>query len=190
MANRNKTLLAAGLACLATALGAATARAADGGDAYVADEARASFVVNLLRFVEWPASAFDDGRAPVVVCVGPGDPIVHPLARLARGRSVGGHALEVRRRLRGAAPSGCHAAYLRASDEHEVAGILEYARRTGGLLTVAEIDGFADRGGMVEVTVETDRIRFTVNLASAERAGLRIGSGVLSLGRVVRQPRW
>lgn len=190
MANEHRTLLAAALACLATALGAAPARAADGQGAYAADEARASLVVNFLRFVEWPASAFDDERAPVVICVGPRDPIVHPLARLARGRSVGGHALEVRRRLRGAAPSGCHASYLRASDEQEVAGILEYARRTGGLLTVAEIDGFADRGGMVEVTVESDRIRFTVNLASAERAGIRISSGVLSLGRVVLQPGW
>lgn len=190
MGNWRMRRLDAALALLAALLGAATSGATAGHEALVEDETRASFLVRFVRFVEWPASAFEDERAPIVLCVDANDPLVHPLARIVRGRSVGERPLEVRRRLRGAPPSGCHVAYLRASDEGEVAGIVDYARSAGGLLTVGEIRRFADRGGMVEVVIEASRIRFTVNLSSAERAGLRISSKVLSLGHVVRQPRW
>jgi hypothetical protein len=178
------------LVALSGLLATAPGRPAAAQGPTAADEAKAAFLADFLGFVAWPEAAFDHEGAPIVVCVNAGDPLVYPLARIAHLRSVGSRRLEVRRRPRGTLPSGCHAAYLRATDAGELGRIIDYARTSGGLLTIGEIDGFASRGGVVELLVERDRIRFTINLTNAERAGLQISSKVLSLGRVVQHSSW
>lgn len=163
-----------------------------GAQTMFADEERlADFLVAFLRYVEWPPWAFAGDRAPVVVCVDHADPIAFALTRRGRGSSLGSRSLEVRRRPRAGALSDCQVALVRgAAGRDEVDRVVEYARRTGGLLTVGQVERFTARGGMVEVAVDPDRIRFIVNLASAESAGLRISAKALALGRVVRQPAW
>ncbi|PYV15768.1 MAG: hypothetical protein DMG21_14080 [Acidobacteria bacterium] len=53
-------------------------------------------------------------------------------------------------------------------------------------LTVGESAGFAGLGGVINLTVEENKLRFEVNLDAAERAGLKISSKLLSLARIVR----
>jgi hypothetical protein len=58
--------------------------------------------------------------------------------------------------------------------------------RGRNILTVGEVDGFADRSGMIRFFVVDRRIRLEINRAAAEDAGLTISSRLLSLAAVVR----
>jgi len=50
---------------------------------------------------------------------------------------------------------------------------------------VGEMEGFALRGGMIELFTERNRVRFRVNLVAAKAANLRISSKLLELAEVV-----
>jgi len=48
-------------------------------------------------------------------------------------------------------------------------------------LTVSDMPRFTERGGMVEFVVDSSRVRFQVNLTTAERAGLTLSSQLLKV---------
>jgi YfiR/HmsC-like len=53
------------------------------------------------------------------------------------------------------------------------------------VLTVADMDGFLDEGGMIQFLSEDDRVRFAIDVDAAGRATLKISSKLLSLAHVV-----
>src|SRR5579864_9332986 len=55
------------------------------------------------------------------------------------------------------------------------------------ILTVGESQGFAARGGIINLTVEGDTVHFEVNQTAAERARLKISSKVLSMAKIVKE---
>jgi len=54
-------------------------------------------------------------------------------------------------------------------------------------LTVGEAEGFAVLGGIINLTVEGNKVHFEVNRLAADRAGLRISSRLLSLAKIVTE---
>ena len=61
------------------------------------------------------------------------------------------------------------------------------AAQKGGILTVSDIDRFAERGGIINFYKENNKVRFKINLNAAERAGTKISSQLLRLGTIVRE---
>jgi hypothetical protein len=57
------------------------------------------------------------------------------------------------------------------------------------VLTIGDVDQFAELGGMINLTTEDKRIRFEVNVQAIERAGLKAGSQLLRLARIVTEAR-
>jgi hypothetical protein len=55
------------------------------------------------------------------------------------------------------------------------------------VLTVSDIDGFAEEGGVIQFVIEEDRVRFVINLEAASRAKLKINSKLLALARVINR---
>ena len=53
------------------------------------------------------------------------------------------------------------------------------------ILTVGELDGFAERGGMIAMVMRQNRLRLEINLRAVERAGLRLSSQLLKLAKLV-----
>jgi hypothetical protein len=49
------------------------------------------------------------------------------------------------------------------------------------------MDRFVELGGIINFFVQNNRVRFEINVNSAERAGLKLSSQLLSLAKVVRQ---
>ena len=54
-------------------------------------------------------------------------------------------------------------------------------------MTVGEAEGFAVKGGIINLTVEGNKVHFEVNRLAADRAGLRISSRLLSLAKIVTE---
>jgi hypothetical protein len=53
------------------------------------------------------------------------------------------------------------------------------------VFTVSDLEPFAALGGVGQLFVENGKMRFALNPASAQRAGLRISSKLLALAKVV-----
>lgn len=148
-------------------------------------QVKAAMVVNMVKYVEWPAESFPRSGAPLQLCSMGRGPFTQALAQY-QGKSVLGHPLS----LRGAAPgddlSECQVLVVSGIEKRYVAGVLEQARRRG-LLTVSDIQDFARFGGIIGLVETEGRVRFEINLKAAQHARLRISSQLLKLARVIRE---
>jgi hypothetical protein len=145
-------------------------------------ELKAAFVYNFAKFVTWPRESHSPSGKPLVIGV-LGDPELGlTLQRLLQAKTLNGRPLEV-------AIFGT-IGELRITDvlfiHSERKTTLQSALRiTAGLpvLTVGDSDDFAELGGVVQLVTEDRRMRFDINVAAAEQAGLRIQAQLLKLAR-------
>ena len=74
--------------------------------------------------------------------------------------------------------------YIAGSEIAHAPEVVEALRGTS-TLTLADADGFATRGGMVDFAGTAPNFRFEICLVRAEQAGLKISSRLLALAHVV-----
>jgi hypothetical protein len=151
---------------------------------------RAAFLYNVAKFVEWPAEAFVDATSPVVIGLVGNDPgsgaLEWALVGKLAGKTAGGRPLAVRRWTASQEWERCHVLYVGASERERVEEILRHVQTTN-VLTVSEITGFDQRGGIVHFALSGNQIQFEVNLLRAKHAGLTISSKLLKLARSVQE---
>ena len=144
-------------------------------------EVKAVFLLNFVRFVEWPAQA-GSRVEPFYICILGDEPFDFTLDRLVTQEAVNGRPIEIRRLRRWQEP--CQMLFVSRSEQD----VFRTLRRVGpGVLTVGEEPGFLRDGGMINFVLENRRVRFDVNRRAAEAAGLRISSQLLSVARTVSQ---
>lgn len=147
-------------------------------------EVKAAFLLNFARLVEWPASAFPDPGAPLVLAVLGDDHVTTTIERAVAGKTVGTRPLQVVRVSASQGVEESHIAFVSSGDRDRQRDVIEAARGRS-LLTVGESAHFARDGGIINFFAEGNKIRFEINRSAADRAGLRISSRLLGLARLV-----
>lgn len=181
MGSRYRLLLQVTTAA-ALLLGGATAPAAERLSEY---QVKAVFLCKFAYYVEWPEAAFATADAPLVIGVLGRDPFSEPLDRLVEDQAVGGHPLQLERFERVEEVGTCHILFISRSEKRRLPAILKAVG--GGVLTVSELEWFAQSGGMIHLGIEGERIRFEINPEAARRAGLKISSRLLKLAKIATQ---
>ena len=140
---------------------------------------KAAFIYNFARFTSWP-----DGwpaSEPFVICV-LGDAMGDALERVVKGRELAGHAVVVS----AAAPAGpnraCHLLYISGIPSSQAAQLVAGLRDTP-VLTISDIEGFNDAGGMAQLFFEDGRLRFSIRLDPVKRARLQVSSKLIVLAK-------
>lgn len=174
-----RALTAAALAG-ATATAAAPVRAGAPSEHQV----KAAFLYNFANFVEWPDDVLGPAGAPLRVCVVGADPFGGALDDAFRGQIVHERQVRISRGPTIAAVGRCHILFLSQSEQGRWPDLLKELRGTA-TLTVADGAPLVRQGGMVSFVIEAKRVRFEINRAAAEHAGLRISSKLLALARIV-----
>jgi YfiR/HmsC-like len=164
-----------GRAGIATAAGAPSA-----------DDVKAALLYNFGKFVVWPSASLS-GDGTFVIGVLGDDPMVDALQRTVRDKSLGERRVVLRRVAAARDARVCQILFVGAGERHRLAEILD-ALEGARVLTVSDMSGFADRGGMINLLLEGGRYRFEINLQAAERAGLQMSSQLLKLARRVIGP--
>lgn len=160
------------------AAGAVPARAADD------SMAKADIIWNIAKFVTWPPSSLGPVSSPLVVTVVGEDDLAIAIANQLSTRIVGGRNVFVRFARRAKDARGSHLVYVASSESTRVDEVLAELKGTPAL-TVADVEGFVRRGGMVDFTREQGRTRFRVHTGNVEAAGLKVSSRLLALAQVV-----
>lgn len=148
-------------------------------------DVKAAFVFNFLSFVEWPETAFNSPDEPFVIGVmARGNPFEGTLQEILSGERVGQHPCVVRQIERIEEIQACDLLFIARSERHRVDSILE-ASKGRPILTVADFHGFAERGGMIELRNQDQRVKLHINRRSAAKAGMAIDSQLLRLAHIV-----
>jgi hypothetical protein len=147
-------------------------------------EVKAVFLFNFSQFVDWPAAAFADAHAPLVIGVLGGDPFGATLDEIVRGETVNGRPLAVRRYHSLQQIDTCHILFIDRSQEPQLESIVA-ALKSRSVLTVGDFDSFAHRGGMIRFFTVGHKIRLRINLSAAQEAKLIISSKLLRPAQIV-----
>ncbi len=157
------------------------------GDENLEYEVKLAFLYNFTQFVQWPPDAFPDAAAPLIICVAGEDPFSGDLKQRLRNRTAGGHRIDIKSLAPADDPRACHMVFVRAADKKEVPKILASLRGSSAL-TVGETKGFAERGGVINLAVEENKLRFEINVEAAAQTRVKISSKLLALARIVKEP--
>lgn len=150
-------------------------------------EVKAAFLLNFVRLVAWPPSAFPDAEIPYTLGVLADDPFDGALEAVLEGARVDGRPLRAKR-IDGPQQAGsCHLVFVPASQTRRLPA-LRRALAGSPVLVVAEGEGLARRGAAISFYREEGRIRFEVNREAARRVSLEPSSRLLRLARLVEGP--
>ena len=158
------------------------------------DQVRAAlYLYNFLLFVDWPESAFDEKDCVCTAILG--DDLLFEALKPMGGKAIKGRKMLVER---------CedlkdlerpfHVIFIGSSMKALVPQILEQIKDEP-VLTVSDMEGFTQMGGMVlfrNIGDPSDMTgypkRFEINLSAVKRAGLKIRSRLLRLSDIVYNP--
>jgi len=147
---------------------------------------KAAFLYNFAKFVEWDAQSSSTASGPIVIAVLGENPFGAELEKAVRDRKINGRAIVVRSVQNGAAASVAHLLFISDAEDSRFGDIREVLKGKG-VLTVGESEAFAKRGGIINFVLEGDKLRFEINIDSAEQAGLKVSAQLQKLARAVRR---
>jgi hypothetical protein len=150
---------------------------------------KAGFIFNFAKFVEWPQTTFAQPDSPIVIGILGTDPFGAIIDQIVQDKKIGGRGFVVKRLKWGADPKDlkeCKILFVGASERIHIDELVQIVRGLP-ILTVGETPGFAERGGVIRLVLEDNRVRFEVNVDAAHQAGLTISSRLLTLARIIQQ---
>lgn len=149
------------------------------------DEIKAAFLTKFGLYITWPPGREPAADKPYVIGLLGDVSFAALLEQRADEENGRGNAMRVRRLASPAEATGVHLLFVSASEDGEEVGLLSALARCACLL-VGESERFLERGGMIRLALEKKRIRFDVNVAAAERAGLKVSAKMLQHARTVQ----
>jgi hypothetical protein len=155
---------------------------------------KAGFIYNFASLVQWPSASFSQADSPIVIAVLGEDHFGTTLDRVLQGKKVDGRPFVIKR-LRSLSelvkpvgnPRECQILYVTASAMSHLSEAIQAVRGLP-ILTIGEMPGFAKSGGIINLVLEDNRVRFEVNVKAAKDADLNISSRLLALARIVQPP--
>ena len=178
------------LACVVAACGSAVNSHSQITQAKTPFEFRAQFLYNFAKYTEWPKEAFPSTNAPFVLGILGKDPFGKGI-EIIDGRVIKNRKLVVRRFKTAQEVDGCHLLFISLSETNGLPETIK-ALDNSSVLTVAELPGFIDHSGMINMVVEQSpagfqTIGFEINQAAAAQARLKIDAQLLELAKVVKK---
>lgn len=130
-------------------------------------------------FTTWPEGSASKGPSPLVIGV-MGTDRVGDFLKTLEGERVHGRMVTVAKFSGVEEIKRAHVLFISASEQYrlkEILGVLEGSP----VLTVSDMEGFAEQGGTIGFLTIQNRLRFAINVASAKASGIAISSRLLNL---------
>lgn len=142
---------------------------------------RSAMIYNFCKFVDWP-----EGQSPgdSIVLGVMGDASEAPDFSSIAGKSVGDVPIAVRRVSTQEGLRDCQLVYIPESERAALVETLSLVQ-AGPILTISDLEGFCDEGGMIQLVERRGKLRFFINRQAAEEAQLSLSSQLLKVAKIV-----
>lgn len=137
-------------------------------------EIKAGFIYNFFRFIEWPSP----GQTWTVGILG-SDPFEGGL-RDFEARPVSGKTILIKKINDVKDAKGCDVVYIGPSESGRLNPLLN-SLKGSPVLTISDLPEFADKGGAIGLTTESNRVRFVVNIDTLKQGNMRANARFLQL---------
>ena len=134
--------------------------------------------------MEWPEATFKDSSSPLTYCTIGNDPFHGLLDVSLRGKTHGTRAFRVQHLKLPQEIQGCQVLFIGSREKKSLPALLQGVKEDS-VLIVGESEHFVQEGGMIGFCLEDKKIRFEINLATTQKAKLKISSRLLALAKSV-----
>lgn len=148
---------------------------------------KASFVFNFIKFIDWPDKAFATPDPPVNLCIWGNAPVAEAIGALG-AKKAKNRDIDVQRLQNSKNIERCHVLFVAGASPTRLKALLG-ASHGKNILTISDVQDFAQRGGVIGLFLSGGKMRFAINRGAAEQSGLRISSQLLKLGKIVATAR-
>jgi hypothetical protein len=158
-------------------------------------QVKAAFLYNFIKFVDWPEEKMAANEPIIIGIIGKShfgnafEPVkdkpvrerkvvinyFEELGELKKSDKADAQIEEIRK---------CHLLFICSSEKEKLSEIINLVKDYS-VLTVADIQGFLESGGIVNFLVEENKVGFEINNAAAQHANLQIRSQLLRLAKRV-----
>jgi hypothetical protein len=150
-----------------------------------AQDVKVAMIGKIAEFVRWPADAgLDDPQRPLEFVVMGATPLESRLTRYYGQVRIAGHRVFVRRARDLDDIGHPHVLFLGPSVDDDLERTIK-ALKDAATLTVADTEGFAQRGVAVNLYVAEEQVRFEVSRRALQRQRLAASYHLLTLARLV-----
>ena len=143
------------------------------------------FLYNFCRFIDWPAAAFAGPNDPIVIGVLGEDPFGPLLDEAVQGESFRGRTIQIEHYRSVRDIERCHLLFVGASESARLNEILS-AVAGRSIVTVGESEAFIERGGMIALAADRNRVRLLINPDTMRAARLDVSSKLLRVAEITR----
>lgn len=163
-----------------------------GASARSESEIKAFYLYNFIKFVTWPD---EPTTADIKICIAGDNPFSAMTEKLS-SREVRNRQITVQSENLSSSNysgtssedsadySGCSVLFLGASEANFYTELLDDLGNSS-VLTISDIDGFVDNGGMIGFIKVGNVVRFDINLKKARQAELNMSAKLLELANRV-----
>jgi len=155
---------------------------------------KAGFIYNFANLVQWPSTSFAQPDSPIVIVILGEDHFGTTLDHALEGKKVNARSFVIKRARsvselqRALGPQKeCQILYVSSSEMPHLGEAIQLLKGVP-VLTIGETPGFAKNGGIINLILEDNKVRFEVNVQAAKEADLNISSRLLALARIVQPP--
>lgn len=145
---------------------------------------KAAFIEKLTRYIEWPNGINNSEDSRFTICVIGKDTLNGSLNELAEITEVKGRRLAIHYLKQIDEINGCNSLFISSSYSNHLTEVLKHIS-SRPILTLADSEGFASKGVMINFFFDGGRLRFEINPEAARSAGIKVGARVLKLARIV-----
>jgi len=150
-------------------------------------QVKAAYVFNFGKFVSWQGAQVET-QDSFKICILGKDPFGSVMESTVSGEQIGGKKITLERLSKVPDDPVCSVLFISSAEEGRLEAILAAARPLN-ILTVSDMPHFAERGGIIGMVMQQDRVRFEVNRWAAEQSRLALSSELLKVAtRVIERP--
>lgn len=141
---------------------------------------KAAFIVNFLKFVEWPDVESINKQEKIDICV-IGDSGIIKTSKIFSKISPAKFEFSLisEQNIRNIS-SHCHILFISESEESRLPDILS-AIKEHPVLTISDGNNYIERGVMIGFTNDDNKIKLEVNKKATESSGIKIDSQLLEI---------
>lgn len=147
-------------------------------------QVKAAFIYNFIKFIQWPDEESDQRETIKIAIVGQDpfgnsfDPI---LEKTVKNKNIELVHFDSYEKIHDKEQLyDCQVVFVSKSEQNHISGMLAGVQGRA-ILTISEIDGFADKGGMICFKNNDNKISFEINIGTMKTSNIKASSQLLKL---------
>lgn len=154
-------------------------------------QVKAVFLYRLTLFVSWPENALATPDQPFVIGILGDDPFGKHIDRVVKDERFKSRPIHIRRyrSIEEIKKAECHVLFINRAMKQKWSQ-LKQSINSYPMLTVSDMEDFCQRGGMINIRTQINKIKIEINPNETRMAGLKISSKLLKVSRnIVTAPK-